>query len=235
MKIKTITKDEHSGVVIIPDVSVFASDELRSGKDWGEIYLTPNELIFNTKSQFRSIGTYGAAGAPIIGLFVGIKNLLKLLIGKAASTTDPLPSIDELKQNPSATLIPYNTVDPTEVQIRDLGGPFLELKYGCVFELTVPKKHKSELRKNGYRKAELKEKYAEMIRDIFQEQSGVEINILPAQTNEYFKRLLFGICMVGLPLTLSVGLDKGVSLWLLAPIVILGVMVAISLWRSMKN
>jgi hypothetical protein len=234
MKIKAITKIEDSGLIIIPEVSTFLGDDL-SSKDWGEIYLTPNDLIFITKSQFRSIGIYGAVGAPIVGLFVGIKNLSKLLIGKAVSKTEPLPSTDELKHNPSAIVIPYSTVDPAEIQIRDLGGPFLELKCGGVFELTVPKKHKSEFRKSGCRKAEQKEKYAKMIRDVFQEQSGTAMSILPAQSNEYFKRLLFGICAVGLPLTCVYLLDKGLSFWLLAPIAILGAAIIIFLWRSMAD
>lgn len=234
MKIKTITKDQNSGLVIIPEVSSFLGDDL-SSKDWGNFYLTPNELIFVTKSQFRSIGIYGAVGAPIVGLVVGIKNLLKLLIGKAISKAKDFPSIDDLKRNPSAIVIPLDAVDPTEIQIRDPGGPFLELRCGGVFELTVPKKHKSELRKNGCRKAELKDKYAEMIRDIFQGQSGVEINILPAQPNEYFKRLLFGICMVGFPLASLWLLDQELSPWILIPIFMIGIAILVFLWRNLDD
>lgn len=170
-------------LAIIEEASVMTDgQQSRSGRNWGVLILTEKELIFVTKSRFRSIGIFGALGAPGIGLIIGladsvIEKICGVITEKELSS---LPPPSELKKQPDGFFILYQDVQEIVAKPLAFLVGDIELKFGeSVIYLNVPKKIKQEYKKRGLKGAKLKEEYAREIASILGSCSGVHAQATP--------------------------------------------------------
>ncbi len=193
---------------IISDASVFGGRGA-ANRSWGFILLTNEDLIFVTKSQFRSIGIYGAAGAPVLGLVVGvIRGITESIRSKITGRklNGELPSPLELKERDDTLYVPYNEVKSITLTPEGNCGA-VELVFGDVeLHLNIPRIVRRDLKKRGLTKRMMKEEYAKSVAVTLADCAGINAVLAPYSGRHY--RWLIAITAIAIPLLMLYLLSK---------------------------
>lgn len=186
---------------IISDASVFGGGG-NAKRSWGILLLTDEDLIFVTKSKFRSI-------APVLGLACDVvRGITESIRSKIASGKmgSELPHPLELKKRDDTFYAPYDEVKSITLTPEGNCGD-VELFFGDVeLHLNIPRPVKRELKKRRLTKRMMKEEYAKSISATLADCTGINPVLAPYAGRHY--RWLIAIAAIAIPLLLLYLLSK---------------------------
>ena len=194
-----LPSDPDAYLALVPDASVMAGGD-RSGRNWGVLLFTHSEMLFVTKSRFRSIGIFGAVGAPMLGLAIGLVELVTEKIRGALrdKKLSELPPPATFKQYPDTISIPYAAIHTLSLRPYLFMPADLELMIGeeaCVY-LNVPKPLRKHYRSLTNSRGERNEAYAHDLARVLGKCSNVTPTVHPFDMKEALKPIGFFLLLL---------------------------------------